>query len=235
MTRQPTHPGRALLVLACLWGMAGCAGPSTPGSDGDALEANATLERVVDGDTIVVETDGAEERVRLIGINTPESVDPRRPVMCFGEEASSHLTELLPAGAPLRLERDVEARDRYDRLLAYVYRAVDGEFVNLAMVDDGFAEPSPYPPNVAHRSEFSAAASRARQRGCRSVERLRASVRGVAPRCVQPARCRSRRARQPTRCTPLRSTRSPRPPEPASTSWSSTRRSQSVAKARSSA
>lgn len=146
-------------------GALGCSGGSSPGAPGDALEANATLERVVDGDTIVVETDGVEERVRLIGINTPESVDPRRPVMCFGDEASERLSELVPEGTALRLERDVEARDRYDRLLAYVYRASDGEFVNLTMVSDGFAEPATYPPNVAHRDELGAAAAQARAEG----------------------------------------------------------------------
>lgn len=122
----------------------------------------AEVVRVVDGDTIVVRIDGQEEKVRLIGIDTPESVDPRKPVECFGKEASRHTSELLPEGTQVRLVRDVEARDRYKRLLAYVYREQDGLFVNLALAADGFAQQATYPPNVAHVEDFSAAVSSAR-------------------------------------------------------------------------
>lgn len=151
------------LVVLVIGLVAACA--DDPGRPGDALEANATVTRVVDGDTIVVRIDGVEERVRLIGIDTPESVDPRRPVMCFGTEASAHMESLVPPGTPVRLERDVEARDRYDRLLAYVLRASDGMFVNLAMVTDGFADQYTFPPNVAHTDEFRAAVAEARAEG----------------------------------------------------------------------
>jgi len=107
---------------------------------------------------------GREETVRLIGIDTPETVDPRSPVECFGEEASARTKALLPAGTHVRLVADVEARDRYDRLLAYVYRD-DGTFVNLSLVEDGYASVLTYPPNVAHVDEFTAAAARARDEG----------------------------------------------------------------------
>ena len=123
----------------------------------------ATVERVVDGDTLVIRVQGQTERVRLIGIDTPESVDPRRPVECFGKEAAAHLAELLPEGTPVRLERDVEARDRFDRLLAYVYRQRDDLFVNLAMVRDGFAAVATFPPNVAHVESFVSAQREARE------------------------------------------------------------------------
>jgi micrococcal nuclease len=103
--------------------------------------------------------------VRLIGIDTPETVAPDRPDECFGAEASRHLADLAPPGTALRLERDVEARDQYDRLLAYVYRARDGLFLNLAQVAGGFAEPLAYPPNVAHRADFERAAREARATG----------------------------------------------------------------------
>lgn len=138
----------------------------TPSNDADASDPDAGLGeviRVVDGDTIVVRINGQEEKIRLIGINTPESVDPRKPVECFGKEASKHAAELLPEGTAIRLVRDVEARDRYKRLLAYVYRKDDGLFVNLALINDGFAQPATYPPNVAHVEEFSAAAQVARE------------------------------------------------------------------------
>ncbi len=150
----------ALLLSVCA--LVGCGGDGTPGESGDALEANAEVVRVVDGDTIIVLMDGAEERVRLIGINTPESVDPRRPVMCFGKEAATELGEILAEGAGIRLERDVEPRDRYDRLLAYVYRSSDALFVNLEMVERGYAQQYTYPPNVAHTDEFRAAERAAR-------------------------------------------------------------------------
>src|SRR4051812_19756968 len=79
----------------------------------------ARVTRVVDGDTLVVAVDGHDEKVRLIGIDTPETVDPRKPVQCFGKEASRRMSELLPPGSEVRLERDAELRDRYGRLLAY--------------------------------------------------------------------------------------------------------------------
>jgi micrococcal nuclease len=154
--------GVAVLALAALLG---CGGSGALGSSQDAVEANAVVERIVDGDTLVVVVDGVEERVRLIGMNTPESVDQRRPVMCFGKEASAHLGELVPAGTPVRLERDVEARDRYERLLAYLYRASDGLFVNLAMVADGYAQQYTFPPNVAHTDDFGRAERDARSSG----------------------------------------------------------------------
>jgi micrococcal nuclease len=143
--------------------VAGCGSTEPNASDG--AEATATVERVVDGDTLVVRVDGQRERVRLIGINTPESVARDRPVMCFGKEASAHLQELLPEGTPIRMERDVETRDRFDRLLAYVYRADDGRFVNLAMVTDGYAQQYTFPPNVAHADEFGDAERAARRDG----------------------------------------------------------------------
>jgi micrococcal nuclease len=106
---------------------------------------------VVDGDTIAV---GAGERVRLIGINTPETRDPRRPVECFGEQAAARTRAILPAGTSVRLVFDVERTDRYGRTLAYVYRVRDGLFVNAALVAEGYAQVATYPPNVAHAEEF---------------------------------------------------------------------------------
>jgi micrococcal nuclease len=154
--------GRVLL-WAVLVAAAACGGGSAAAPDLDP--GGAVVERVVDGDTLTVRIGGRSERVRLIGIDTPESVDPRRPVECFGKEAAAHLAELLPEGSAVRLERDVEPRDRFDRLLAYVYRRSDGLFVNLAMVADGYAEVATFPPNVAHTADFTAAAADAREAG----------------------------------------------------------------------
>src|SRR5438128_2331450 len=146
----------AVVTLAC--GPTSTPGPAA-GPDG------ATVERVVDGDTIVVHLGGRRERVRLIGIDTPESVKPNTPVQCYALEASARTKALVPPDASIRLVGDVEARDRYGRLLAYVYRASDGLFVNLALAREGFAVPYTYPPNVAHAAEFVAAAAEARDAG----------------------------------------------------------------------
>lgn len=143
--------------------LVGCSGPGERSSaSGDAVAANATVVRVVDGDTIVADVGGNEERVRLIGIDTPESVKQGSPVECFGKEASARTKELLPEGTRIRLELDVEERDRYDRLLAYVYRSSDGQFVNLALAQDGYAGLLTYPPNITHVDDFRAAVSAAR-------------------------------------------------------------------------
>jgi micrococcal nuclease len=125
----------------------------------------AIVERVVDGDTIQVHIEGRDERVRLVGIDTPESVRPGAPVECYALAASARTKALLPAGTKVRLVRDVEERDQYGRLLAYVYRADDDLFVNLALTREGYAEPLTVPPNVAHAAEFVAAARDARARG----------------------------------------------------------------------
>jgi micrococcal nuclease len=139
-------------------------GPSAPAPGGDpAVAGNATVTRVVDGDTVEVRIGGEPETVRLIGIDTPESVARDRPDECFGQEASERTADLLPAGTAVRLERDVEARDRYGRLLAYVHRSSDGLMVNRDLVAGGYAEASPYPPNTTRQAELAAAQVEARR------------------------------------------------------------------------
>jgi micrococcal nuclease len=157
---------RLLLAVAVLLGLAaaGCATTSSH-TGGASGPGEAVVERVVDGDTIVVHIAGRDERVRLIGVDTPESVDPRKPVQCYGKEASAFTTQLLPEGTVVRLERDVEARDRFDRLLAYVYRVSDGLFVNFELARAGYAQVLTIPPNVAYAEEFRVAAAAARQAG----------------------------------------------------------------------
>lgn len=118
--------------------------------------ASAQLERVIDGDTIVAEVGGREERVRLIGIDTPETVKPNTPVQCFGPQAHDLNARLLgTAGAALTLRFDRELRDRYGRLLAYVYRARDGLFVNARLIDAGAARTLEIAPNTAHAEQLS--------------------------------------------------------------------------------
>jgi micrococcal nuclease len=121
----------------------------------------ATVTRVVDGDTVRVALDGADETVRYIGVDTPESVKPGTPVECFAKEASARNAELVD-GEEVRLRFDVERRDRYGRLLAYVYRARDGAFVNERLVRDGYARPLTVPPNVRFAERFARLAREAR-------------------------------------------------------------------------
>ncbi len=128
-----------------------------------ARPGQATVINVVDGDTILAELAGKNETIRFIGIDTPETHGRGGLRECFGQEATQRLETLLPEGAALTIVRDVEARDRYGRLLAYVYRASDGLFVNLAMARDGYAVPLTIPPNVAHADELVAAAGDARR------------------------------------------------------------------------
>ena len=142
------------VVSACAEDVAATAAPGA-----------ATVEHVIDGDTLVVDIGGVEEHVRLIGIDTPETVAPERPVECWGPEASARTKELLPPGTALLLERDVEARDDFGRLLAYVTKVDDDTFVNLQLVEEGAADARSYPPNTARQPELDAAEQRARAAG----------------------------------------------------------------------
>jgi micrococcal nuclease len=144
-----TTAAAALALSAC--SSLGTAFTPQPMPPSTAVAVNAVVVRVVDGDTVVMKVGTKEERVRLIGIDTPETVAPDRPVQCYGPEASAHTKELLPAGTYVHLDRDVEARDDYGRLLAYVTRATDGLFVNVELAADGFADALSIPPNTAHR------------------------------------------------------------------------------------
>jgi micrococcal nuclease len=146
---------RTVVVASLVLLATGCA-HAHPATDG-----RATVVRVVDGDTIVVHIGGRDENVRLLGIDTPETHKPDTPVECFGPEASDRLGALLPQGTTVRLVRDIEARDRYDRLLAYVYRDSDGMFIDVTMVAEGYAGTLAIPPNLAHRAELDAAAAAA--------------------------------------------------------------------------
>ena len=154
---------RLLAVLILLTACSGATRPGVPASTTAPLVPNATVRRVVDGDTIVAIIDGTEERVRLIGIDTPETKKPDTPVQCFGPEASDFAKSLMPKGTPVLLVRDIEPRDKYDRLLAYVYLTSDGTFVNLDIMRKGYVLLLTLPPNVAHVDEFVAAAKAARK------------------------------------------------------------------------
>lgn len=113
--------------------------------------------KVVDGDTIDVEIGGKASRVRMIGVNTPESVDPRRPVECFGKEASAKAAQLL-GGKLIALESDPsqDDKDKYGRLLRYV-RTDEGLFYNLEIIRLGYAHEHTYRLPYKYRKDFKAA------------------------------------------------------------------------------
>lgn len=139
-------------------------GPAGPGS---ALEL-AAVERVVDGDTLVVRLDGAVERVRLIGIDAPEQARPSDGIAaeCWASEATeAHAT--LVDGSEVRLERDVSDRDRFGRLLRHAWVRVGGEWGLLSerLVALGAAEARSYPPDVSRDEDLDAAERRARGAG----------------------------------------------------------------------
>ena len=160
----------ALTIAIRLTGSGG-SGRNEPGDDprirasvvDTVVVPNAVVAHVVDGDTVDLRIGRRRARVRLIGVNTPETVDPRRGVECFGPEAKAFVSDLLPPGTPVLVERDIEPRDDYGRLLGYVYLAADGTMVNLALVEQGFAVPLRIEPNTAHADHFRRAAVLAQQ------------------------------------------------------------------------
>jgi len=120
------------------------------------------VTRVVDGDTVEVEIDGQLTKVRYIGIDTPESVDPRRAVECFGKEAAERNRELVE-GETVGLEKDVSDTDAFGRLLRYVW--LDGRLVNARLVTEGYALAATYPPDVRYSELFAQLQSEAQAAG----------------------------------------------------------------------
>lgn len=121
------------------------------------------VEKVIDGDTIELENG---QTVRLIGIDTPETVDPRRPVGCFGKEASEESKKLM-AHKLVILQKDVSETDKYGRLLRYIYLPLENGqtlFVNDYLVREGFAKVLTYPPDVKFNEQFREAERQARER-----------------------------------------------------------------------
>jgi micrococcal nuclease len=144
-----------------------------PDPPGDAVPAR--VQRVSDGDTFVADVKGRRERVRVIGVDTPESVAPNRPDEPFGEEASDFAKHHLD-GETVRLAGDAEPRDRYGRMLAYVWLE-DGTFWNALLVAEGYAQQLTIPPNVTYAGLFRRLAAEARQedRGLWAQERQSSS------------------------------------------------------------
>lgn len=134
--------------------------------------ATATVVRIVDGDTLIVRRatgvpgvlPAGETRVRLLEIDTPESVTPGVPVECYGPEATRDLAQLTPPGSRVRVVRDRQLLDIYGRTLLYVWNA-GGEFVNLELVRSGAAEAVLYQPNDRYIDVMDRAETQARRAG----------------------------------------------------------------------
>jgi micrococcal nuclease len=125
----------------------------------------ATVIRDVDGDTVIARLDdGHVEKIRLLGVDTPEVVDPRKPVQCFGHDASAYTKSRL-VGRRVLLELDAEPRDKYGRLLAYVI--IDGHRFDDELLAHGYARFLVIPPNGSHARALLQAelAARAANRG----------------------------------------------------------------------
>lgn len=131
---------------------------STQGSA--AVGPRALVTRVIDGDTVEATWRRAERDVRLLGVDTPETVAPGQPVECYGPEASA-FTERRLEDRRVRLEFDQERLDRYDRTLAYLWRK--GRLFNVVLVRRGFATVLIYPPNDKYEDELRQAQRQARQ------------------------------------------------------------------------
>lgn len=164
--------GRLLAVAFSVVLLAGCAGQSDfapiepqpqPGvTMPSAVEGPFPVTRVVDGDTVRVLIEGRDTPVRLIGIDTPETVAPNRPVECAGPEASVYAEQLM-SGQDVYLELDATqgAYDKYDRILAYVWRD-DDLMVNLAMLNAGLAEEYTYDDAYKYQQIFQSAEQEAK-------------------------------------------------------------------------
>ena len=180
---RPDRRRLPLIVLLLLALLAGCGGYGDEGGGPGSGKAPAGLatskaqrerwpdppqdavaakvQRVTDGDTFVATVKGRRERIRIIGVDTPESVDPNRPDEPFGEEASNFAKHYLD-GATVRLAGDAEPRDRYGRMLAYVWLR-DGTFWNALLAAEGYAQQLTIPPNVTYASLFRRLVREARQ------------------------------------------------------------------------
>ncbi|HCS79242.1 TPA: nuclease [Patescibacteria group bacterium] len=126
------------------------AGTTQPSSTGTV--ERATIKRIIDGDTVEL---GDGRKLRYIGIDTPETVDPRVSVECFGREASAYNRSLVE-GKEVELEKDISDTDRYGRLLRYVYLLQEGKrvMVNKLLVSEGYAVSSSYPPDIKYQKEL---------------------------------------------------------------------------------
>lgn len=165
--------------------------PTTTSTSTTAVDTDrelTTVERIIDGDTLVI---SGEVRIRLIGVDTPEVDDDE----CYADQATAFLTSLIQVGTEVELVYDVERFDRFGRTLAYVYRADDGLFVNAELMSEGYAQVLTIPPNVAHADEFVALQQEARAKelglwsACQTTTTQAPATTGPSPTTTQGGNC----------------------------------------------
>ncbi|MDO8604569.1 MAG: thermonuclease family protein [bacterium] len=146
--------------------MRGFVVPTKPLASVASTTPNATLPfvtRIIDGDTVVIMIEGIPEKVRLIGVDTPETVDPRKTVQCFGKEASAFTRSLLEnKNVELKAGPTQGDRDKYGRLLRYVY-LLDGTLVNKEIIARGYGHEYTYRLPYQHQTDFRNAERSARE------------------------------------------------------------------------
>lgn len=127
-----------------------------------ATEGKYFVTEVVDGDTYKINYEGKEQKIRLIGVDTPESVHPDKTKNTqYGKQASNHVKQLIE-NQYISLEFDVSTTDKYGRLLAYVYLE-DGEMLNAKLIKEGYAQVATYPPNIKYVDTFKSLQEEARK------------------------------------------------------------------------
>jgi micrococcal nuclease len=153
---------RLALLLVCVLATAGCAGIMDGSGSSDLV--GATVIRAVDGDTLLVRTDGGDRvRIRVIGVDTPEDVAPGRPVQCWSRRAAA-FTQAALEGRQVRLVLGRERKDRYGRTLAYVQRA-DGFDLEAELLRGGYARTLEIAPNDDRAPHYAALERTARRAG----------------------------------------------------------------------
>lgn len=147
--RATVVPGRAPITIP------------QPGADSDGNGSTGVVDRVVDGDTVIIDIDGEQVRVRMLNIDTPESVTPDQPIECLGPEASAFTRAILPEGENVTLQFDVERTDQYGRTLAAILTE-HGENVSVELARAGLARPVTFGANDRFRPAVDDAVDEAR-------------------------------------------------------------------------
>jgi micrococcal nuclease len=155
--------GLFLIAAPCV--LAACSSSAPSATEAGTLHGPYPVVRSVDGDTIRVDRDGEEIVVRFIGLDTPETVAPDRPVECYGPEASARTASLVEGGQVwLEYDEVTGLTDKYDRTLAFVW--LDQQtMLNELLIREGFAEEVTYTDGYAHADELRAAENAARDAG----------------------------------------------------------------------
>jgi len=138
----------ASVAIAAALALTACTGNNSQQTSAsqNAATNEATVSRVIDGDTFVATTSAGEKTIRLLNVDTPETKDPNAPVECLGPEATEALEQLLPVGSVVRLELDVEPTDQYGRTLAGVFNS-SGTLINAEVARQGLGIPMLIEPN----------------------------------------------------------------------------------------